>query len=199
MDQRLRRVRLVTARFSELKGLHVAYAGTLWVTFGIALYAQRDVTAWTLLTGFAGVVAAYLPGKWWLDRYYRHRFGRIVVSPLRTSRVLWLIPALVAIAIGSKVFAVGPLGGACLVVSAESLWVAIRDWPSRGHYLIGGVAAALAGSVQFASHSSFLSFGHAEAVGVAIMGLSYIPLGLLDHRLLTSVMQGAEAGEVRQE
>ena len=186
MDQQLANIRLVTTRYRELKGLHVAYAGALWASFGAVLSAQADVTAMDLLAAFAIVVVAYLPGKWWLDRYYASRFGRIVVSPLRTSK-LWVLPACAALALANRVFGVGPLAGASLIVSGEALWIAVRDWPARGHYLIGCLAGALAASVQFAPHSAF--FGKPQALGIAILGLSYIPLGLLDHWLLTSVMR----------
>jgi hypothetical protein len=193
VDQRLQRVRLVTERYSELKGLHAAYAGALWVCFGTALYLRQEVDAMILLAAFGGAVVAYLPGKWWLDRYYRTRFGQIVVSPLRASRLL-LIPVLLAISLTDDVLGGGPLGGAFLVVAAGSLWTAIRDWPARGHHLIGCVAGALAAALQFPSEST--AFAKPQALGVAIIGLSYIPIGLLDHRLLTSVLRrpAAEPG-----
>lgn len=188
MDQRIQRVRLVSERYSELKGLHVAYAGALWVSFGTALHAQGDVNTTMLLTSFIGVVVAYLPVKWWLDRYYRRRFGQIVVSPWRASKLL-LIPALVVIAVADQLFGGGPLAGAFIIVAAGSLWVAIRDWPARGHHLIGCVAGIVAASFQFDAGSPPLPFGNRQALGVAIIGLSYIPIGLLDHWLLTSIMR----------
>jgi hypothetical protein len=190
VDQRLTKIRLVTERFSELKGLHVAYAGALWASFGGVLRAQADVTPMHLVVAFAVVVAAYLPGKWWLDRYYASRFGRIVVGPLRRSK-LWLLPAFAALALVNTFYGVGALAGAFLIVAGESLWIAIRDWPARSHYLMACVAAASATALQFGSESRF--FGPAQALGLAIIGIGFIPVGLLDHRLLTSVMRHTDA------
>ena len=184
MDQGLNAIRLVTERYSELKGLHVAYAGALWVCFGTALYLQGDVNLVTLMAAFLGAVVAYLPGKWRLDRYYRLRFGQIVVSPWRRSK--WLFPALMAVAGANLLFGGGPMGYAFLVITISSLKVAIRDWPERGHHLVGCAAGALAASMQFAQGSG--KFGKPEALGIAIIGLSYIAVGLLDHRVLTSVL-----------
>ena len=191
MDQRIRDVRLVTERYAELKGLHVAYAGALWVCFGVALSMEREITTLGLLVPFAITVAAYLPVKWWLDRYYRTRFGQVVVSPLRQTK--WLVPSLIAIAAANILFGGGPLGYGFLVVAISSLRIAIRDWPARGHYLVGCAAGAVAASIQFVPHSGM--FGKEEAFGIAIIGLSYILLGLLDHRLLTSVLGGRQHPE----
>ena len=151
---------------------------------------QPEVTATNLLATFVGVVVVYLPAKWWLDRYYASRFGRTVNSRLRRSRI-WMVPAFVALVISDQVFGMGPVGGGFLIVAAESLWIAMRDWPARGHYLVGCVAAALAVAVQFSPDPT--PFGKPEALGVAIIGLSYIPVGLLDHRLLRSVMRNPAA------
>lgn len=185
MDQRFQAIRLVTERYSQLQGLRVAYAGLLWTCFGGVLATQANVTPLELLTVFLGIVVLYLPGSRMLDRYYRSRFGRIVVPRSSTSKA-WIVLALAAIAISSKLSGFYPLAGAFLVVGAESLWTAIRDWPTRWHHVVGGIAGALAAAVQFTAPPGL---GPALALGCAIIGLAYIPIGLLDHRLLVSVMR----------
>lgn len=184
MDPRLQAIRLVTERYSQLQGLRVAYAGLLWTCFGAVLTTQADVTPLELLTAFLGIVVLYLPGNRMLDRYYTSRFGRIVVPRSSTSKAR-IVLALAAIAMSSKLFGFYPLAGAFLVVAAESLWTAIRDWPTRGHHVVGGIAGTLAASVQLTLPPGL---GPGLALGCAIIGLAYIPIGLLDHRLLVSVM-----------
>ena len=194
MDQHLDKLRLVAERYSELQGLRLAYAGVVWVTFGAALATQADVTSLELLAAIVGALALYLPGNWALRRFYSNRFGRTVVPASQSRR--WLVPALVVMIVTSKLGG-GQLAGAFVVVAVGSLWIAIRDWPARGYYVVGGIAGALATTAQFAA---LPGVGSHQALGCAIVGLGYIPIGLLDHRLLTSVMRTRrEPGLLKQE
>ena len=189
--EQLPQIRLVVERYSELQGLRVAYAGVLWVAFGSALAVQAHLAPLELLAAFLGMVALYVPGNWMLSRYYRSRFGRIVVRP--TGRVNPpFVLALAWIAIANGFFGFHPVSAAFFIVAVASLWTAIRDWPVRGYYIVGSAAGAVAAATQFGSDPAF---GPTHAAGCAIVGLGYLVLGLLDHRLLASVMaRRPEAG-----
>ena len=187
MDQQLDKIRLVAERYSELQGLRIAYAGVVWVAFGAALAPQADVTSLEILAMIVGALAIGLPGYWALGRYYANRFGRLVVPPSQSRR--WLVPTLAAVTVTGQLGG-GPLAGAFLVAAVSSLWTAIRDWPARGYYVVGGITGALAAAVQFAS---LPGVGSHMALGCGLIGLGYIPLGLLDHRLLASVMRNQAA------
>lgn len=186
MDQRLKTIRLVTERYTELQGLRLAFPGAiLAVTCGALLIAQAQQRA--VLIAVIVAFSAMLPCQWLLNCYYTARFGRIVRP---TSRVAgaWLIGSMaVALILTGEPFGPGQMAATFAIGAAGALWVAVRDWPLRAHHLLGCAAAAGGASIQFvALHSEFLP--RAQATAFLIFGLTYIVVGLLDHRLLTSVV-----------
>lgn len=196
MDQRLKTIRLLTERYSELQGLRVAFAGGLIAaTCGAVLIAapQPDLRVVNLavLAAFGVDLAAHLL----LARYYRSRYGRID-APRSRAASGWFAVALVAvITILDNTYRTGPFAGLLVVGAVSALWVVVRDFPMRSYYLLGVVSSSLGATLMLIAAGT-PQLGRAQALGMFVFGLTYIPIGLLDHRLLTSAMRSPtrEAG-----
>ena len=194
MDQhRLDRIRFLSRRFNELKGLRVAFTG-LCIVVGLGSYfaataGPSDNGAMiALLVSFAPVV----PGVWWLDRYYDSTFGRQVSAPAPKWRLLAMIPLFLGfVAYLNYRFPSIPPGGPTLaVVAVASALVAIRDWPWRGYYLVATAAVA----VSFAASPSGAGvLGPITTLGLMFLavGASMVPIGVLDHFLLVRLVKEA--------
>ena len=187
MDRRLARIRLVTERYNELQGLRRAIAGAMLAATGggllIAHAGRRSV-----LTALVLTFAAMIPSQWLLSRYYAARFGRIVVPPPRKQGI-WLLAAMaIVLAITGYAFDSGQFAGPFMIGVGAALWIAIRDWPLRGYHLLGAVVTGVAAVLQLLAPDSD-AMPRAQATSFLLVGLAYIPIGLLDHRLLASVMR----------
>src|SRR5688572_12064184 len=145
MDQhRLNRIRFLSRRFNELKGLRVAFTG-LCIAVGLGSYlavAARPTdngAMVALVLSFVPVV----PGMSWLNRYYTSTFGRQVSAPAPKWPALAMIPVFLFMAYVNGRIPSIPAGAPTLaVVAIASAFVAIRDWPWRAYYF--GAAATVA-------------------------------------------------------
>jgi len=188
----LDRVRLVSQRFTELQGLAVAAAGLLFVlVFGAYLVAKPGPgrSIWIAL---AIAFLLTLPTTHLIRRYYAATLGR--VSP-RAYRVPLVLLGVIAVAIGvtDQVLGVPAPANALPIAAAGALWIAIRDRPFRLYHLGGCVGALGAFALQIAPNTGLAS-DVALAAGFGLVGLAYVPIGLLDHRLLvSSIRTHAEA------
>ena len=89
------------------------------------------------------------------------------------------------------------LGAAALV--ASSLWIVWRDWPHRLHHVIGACAGLVGIVVSSSVAVTHREFGtpldpvvaDVYALTYAILGLGFLAVGLLDHRLLACRWLGA--------
>jgi|SRR5687768_2902656 len=191
MDQQhLNRIRFMSRRFHELQGLRVAFTG-LCITVGLGSYLA--LTAPTtdngaliaLLLSFAPVV----PGMWWLNRYYTSTFGRQVAAPKPRWRHLAMIPVFGFMAFLNAQFPSIPAGAPTLmVVAVASAWVAIRDWPWRAYYF-GATAAVALTFAASASWTGVLDPGTTLGAMFLAVGISMVPIGLLDHFLLVRLVK----------
>ncbi len=88
-QQRLDRIRLLSARFHELQGLRLAFAGAC-LTLGVGGYiigAPQPTDPGAMIA----MVASFVPvvaGMPWLNRYYAATFGRQVWSRPRVRAAL---------------------------------------------------------------------------------------------------------------
>ena len=190
MDQhRLNRIRFLSQRFNELQGLRVAFTG-LCIALGLGSYLA--VTAQptdngamvALVVSFAPVV----PGVWWLNRYYTSTFGRQVSVPTPRWWQLAMIPLFGFMVFLNAQFPSIPAGAPTLmVVAIASAWVAIRDWPWRAYYL-GGTAAVALSFAASASGAGILGPGKTLGAMFLAVGISMVPIGLLDHFLLVRLV-----------
>jgi hypothetical protein len=197
MDRRhLDRIRLLSARFHELQGLRVAVAGAcMALVVGGYVIATPEPTnngaIAAMLLSFIPV-AAFMPR---LNRYYATTFGRQVWSPPRRWKVSFLIGYFCVAwwlnAAIPEIPAGGPTG---LTVGLFSLWVAFRDWPWRGYYLIPalGVAGGLAASAPV---GGLLAPNMTLGVMFLLLGASMLVIGLLDHLLLVKLMKEARESQ----
>jgi hypothetical protein len=183
----LDRVLLVSQRFTELQGLAVAAAGMLFtLTFGAYLVA-RPAPGRSIWIALAIAFLLSWPLTHLIRRYYATTLGR--VSPKAYRLPLVQLGAMaVTMGVIDQALAVPAPANALPIAAAGALWIAIRDWPFRSYHLAGCLVAAAAFALQIVPNTG-LSSDVALAVGFLMVGLVYVPIGLLDHRLLVSSMR----------
>lgn len=195
-EHQLRRIRFLSRRFLELQGLRVAFAGgTIAIVLGSYLSVAEPTTSGSTI---AMLVASVLmiPGEWGLHRYYARTVGRQVPTPeVRWPTLVFLTICLWIGVYLDRRFPAIPAGGPTMAaVVVISLWVAIRDWPWRAHYLGAAAAVAIAfGATVFSA--DVIDPGMTLAVTFFVTGLSFAPVGLLDHWLLIRLMADARDPE----
>lgn len=191
MDQDwLDRIRLLSARFHELQGLRVALFGAaLAIVLGSYLIAAEP-TETGVLIALAVAALMTLPGERWLARYYATTFGRQVSTSRDHRRVF-----LVFFAFGLLGVWLEPLRTSVAIVGAYSLWIAVRDWPWRAHYLGAAAAVAVGFAVQVFGNTT-IDPDVTLATTFFLIGLAFVPIGFLDHRLLVRLTEEAREPEV---
>ena len=100
-----------------------------------------------------------------------------------------------------------PGGGsvAAATLTGYSLWVLLRDWRYRPHYVVG-LAAGVAGMViTWAVPLGLRVDGYRDAavavpyvLNYALIGIALVVTGLLDHRLLARAMQPVQRENARR-
>lgn len=193
--QRLERVWLLSSRFHELQGLRVALAGAaITIALGGYLVATPVPTNNGAMVALAASAVLMAPGVWWLNRYYATTFGRQVWKPGRLTR--WFLPAYFVMAwlLNASIPSI-PAGTPTVVtVLVVSMWVAIRDWPWRAYYLAAAVAVAIVFSFT-ASGGGILAPHLTLAMLFLAVGISFVPIGMLDHLLLVKLVKEAREPE----
>lgn len=201
MDQRqLERIRLLSARFHELQGLRVACSGASMAIvvggyLGSSLIGAPQPTNNGAIVAMLASFVPFIAVLRRLNRYYADNFGRLVWTPPRHTPLLMLLMSLYLIVgfyLNAK-FPEIPAGTPTLAtVALASIAVAIRDWPWRSYYL--GVTAALAiGFEVSASGGGTLPPNLTVGTLFVLLGLSMVPVGVLDHLLLVKLMKESRA------
>lgn len=196
MDHQLRAIRLVTERYRELQGLRLVLGGvSLAGCFGAFALMGAPGGAIGQAIVSAVMIGISFPGIWLTDRYYATRFGRVVRREGR-DWTPWV--SLIGIAFGSSALntwslALGPVAFVAVIIPAAALWVSVRDWPLRGYHVFAALAAC--GALWFVFATPAAERWLAEALAMVVVGAVYIPIGFLDHRLLTTVMPKRDALE----
>lgn len=193
-QERLERIRLLSRRFHELQGLRVALAGAaLALVVGGYLMTTPEPSDTGAMIAVLVSFVLIVPGVWSLNRYYATRFGRQVSSP---PRKLWLIMLVyfayfgVAWTLNARIEAIPAGAPTAVTVALASIWLAIRDWPWRAHYL-GAPAAVAIGFIASAPVTGVLEPGITLAMIFLLLGASMVPIGLLDHLLLVRLVKEA--------
>jgi hypothetical protein len=187
-DRDLARIRLVTCRYAELRGLVIAAlaSAVLLSVWSLRAWLGPAATWWGLVPGAAlgGTLA------WRLERRYDAKFGR-VRQCARDSRFQRAMPFV----IGALTFLDSGLRGhgypsaLFLVLAAGQAWVAVRDWPWRSYYLVA--AAFTASGAALYSRVTGPDRTHDEWI-LAVMtltGTGAALAGLLDHHLLARTLR----------
>ena len=189
MDQaRLDRIRLLSSRFRELQGLRLAWFGaTIALVLGSYVAIESKPTPTGVGIALLGSSLLVMAGTWRLKRYYDATFGRQQPSPparLQTFGVLVTFSCLAAW--------LAPLAATAAIIGIGSLWVVIRDWPWRAYYLAATAAVVVSVIASVSTGASFAT-GQAMALTYILFGVSFVPIGLLDHRLLVKLMEEARS------
>jgi hypothetical protein len=166
--------------------IRAAIAGTVCVTYGGTLWLLDPGNAYFALwlglvaaLGFFQVVLALFQ----ISRAVRRRRAAAAVPPvlrlyLRSDSLALMLVLALATAVQS---ALDPerVTLVAVAIGAASLWVAVRDWPYRGHYLIGTLAAVTAIILSRADPVRSLSILIFSTSGALMLE------GLLDHFVAT--------------
>jgi hypothetical protein len=190
MDRDLKRVQLVARHFRELQGLRLSlYGGVFTLVFGTYVLAPPAEGSGGIWIALAVAFLVIVPCQRLIERRYESTFGRVTPAP--SNRSSWKSGA-----IGAGLFLTGmalklpPLAAALPFVACFSLWIVIRDWPWRVHHL-AGFGAALGATLLLTTPAAASAPDASTASALLLFGLAYVPVGLLDHRLLVSLMRGA--------
>jgi hypothetical protein len=191
MDRdQLVRIRLLSTRFHQLQGLRLALGGMVYaIVFGSYLLALEPTEAGVLVAlGVSTLVM--LPGDRALRRYYHASFGRQVPYARDPRRLLFVYAGM---GFFGALLKLDPPSLCIGIVGAYSLWVAIRDWPLRRYYVGAAAAVAVAVAAQFT--------GRADpdvtlAMSFLAIGVAYVPIGFLDHRLLVTLVRESREAAV---
>ena len=198
MDQKhLDRIKLLSARFRELHGLRVALTGAC-IALGSGGYLISPLIGAPQPTNngaIAAMLASFVPVFVLmprLNRYYAENFGRQVWKPSKYLPLL-LVPFWIVFFYLNAKYPEIPAGTPTLVIVAlASIAVAIRDWPWRAYYL--GVTAAVAiGFAVTASGGGPLAPNLTVGMLFILVGVSFVPVGVLDHLLLVKLMKESRA------
>jgi hypothetical protein len=88
-----------------------------------------------------------------------------------------------------------PAGTPTAVTAALiSVWVAIRDWPHRRYYLTVTAAVGLGFAVT-SSGVGVLPADFTLGTLFVLLGISFVPVGVLDHLLLVRLMREARLAQ----
>ena len=193
-DHPLERLRLVSQRFAELQGLRVALAGSVFtLVFGTYLMVRPAQGRGGVWIALAIAFALMLPGERVIRRYYARTFGR--VSPNDSHSAFVRAGAIGVGLVVLDVFGVPLPASVFLISAAGALWTGFRDWPFRGYHL-GAAAACLCAFPLQTIPEAGIEPDLAAAAGFLVIGIVYVPIGFLDHRLLVSAMR-LQAGRIR--
>ena len=194
----LDRIRLLSARFYELQGLRVAFAGACisLVVGGYFIAAPRPTDNGAMIAMLVSFVPV-VPGVWWLNRYYAATFGRQVWSPPRYAPLFVLGFYVVASSLNAWIPEIPAGAPTMAIVAVASMWVAIRDWPYRAYYL-GATAAVVTGFAVTASGAGLLAPNLTLGTIFLLFGASFVPIGVLDHLLLVKLMREARESQTAE-
>ena len=144
-QQRLDRIRLLSARFHELQGLRLALAGVcLALGMGGYLLGTPQPTDSGAMIAMAASFVPVSAGMPWLNRYYATTFGRQVKTRPRHAQLFLFVYVVIFWCLNIWIPSIPAGATTTATVILASLWVAIRDWPWRAYYLGATVAVATA-------------------------------------------------------
>lgn len=197
MDQHhLNRIQFLSRRFNELQGLRATLTGLCMVLgLGTYLAAAAHPTDNGAMIALVLSFVPVVPGMVWLNRYYTSTFGRQVSAPAPKWPALAMVPVFLFMGyLNARVPSI-PAGAPTLaVVAVASAWIATRDWPWRAYYL-GATAAVMLTFAASASGAGALGPGKTLAAMFLAVGVSMVPIGLLDHFMLVRLVKESRASQ----
>jgi hypothetical protein len=200
-DRNLSLVRFITARQADLRGLReVVFAGFICVAITLSVWQRELGVAGAWLLYLALFIVVQEAALQLIDRRYDSTYGRVNPAQGQPRRSLWarttttqsLIATGAALDIFTGWFPAAGVSAFSIVIALHGLWIALRDFPWRLHYLAGLVLLAVTPAVD--NPSRIASFLPAYFAGANCLILT----GLLDHLLLASAMTRLRRQGVRE-
>jgi hypothetical protein len=200
------RVAFVTRRFHELRGLITASFGGALIVAAWMVHAAGAASSFGSGPMQALIFAncVYVMALIVLDRSYRQTYGDVVATAGQKF-ASGLMPFVVMSGALCDMFLQsvsgrGPsIAGAMFM--AYAIWIALRDWRWRIHYLAAAAAGAAAAVVTAAVPGPFGRWGEMDAaradaflLAQTLIALGMVAVGLFDHRLLAQSL-GSPAPE----
>jgi hypothetical protein len=182
----------VSQRFSELQGLSVAASGLVFtVVFGAYLIAKPAPGRGGIWIALAIALVLIVPITHLSRRYYTATLGRVSPKKYRMA----------VVQLGAIAVAMGVIDRALSVSAPATRFHA----PQARSGSRSGITVRATTSVLRAAAGAFalqivpmanIGSDAALAAGFGLVGLVYVPIGFLDHRLLVSSIR-AQAEAVR--
>ena len=190
----LSRIRLVTSRYAELKGLFGALLGCVMCLLAAAGSLQSSGLHLAFLV-ISGLIVILAGGYWLEEKYYPSHFGRVHSSD-QMRRYPWktILAVSFCSVVDSETLGKGLPATLPLFVGLQSLWLLFRDWPLRSHQGIV-FAAGLLTSVLYTRANAQNRADWFIAAGF-LLGIAYMIAGIGDHRLLATTLDNPEAHSV---
>jgi MFS family permease len=169
-------IRLVTERYRELQGLKLVLAAAVFLALLTAEWG--GFVPGVLSRSIVGLLACLVWGfgDAYLNSYYSRRFG-VVEQPVGLMSALFGLALVIALIVS---WGSGSPHPVLAVFAGAHLWIAVRDFPSRTHHLLGCLAAAAVLTTESFPHLVDLH----PTLSLTLYPASIVPIGLLDHRML---------------
>ena len=195
------RVAFVTRRFHELRGLITASFGGALIVAAWMVHAAGAASSFGSGPMQALIFAncVYVMALIVLDRSYRETYGDVVATAGQKF-ASGLMPIVVMSGALCDMFQQSVSGQGASISAAMftsyAVWIALRDWRWRVHYLAAAAAGAAAAFLTAAVPGPFGRWGEMDAaradaylVAHTLIALAMVAVGLFDHRLLAQSLR----------
>lgn len=195
------RVAFVTRRFHELRGLITASFGGALIVAAWMVHAAGAASSFGSGPMQALIFAncVYVMALVVLDRSYRETYGDVVATAGQKFAA-GLMPIVVMSGALCDMFQQSVSGQGASISAAMftsyAIWIALRDWRWRVHYLAAAAAGAAAAFLTAAVPGPFGRWGEMDAaradaylVAHTLIALAMVAVGLFDHRLLAQSLR----------
>lgn len=195
------RVAFVTRRFHELRGLITASFGGALIVAAWMVHAAGAASSFGSGPMQALIFAncVYVMALIVLDRSYRETYGDVVATAGQKF-ASGLMPIVVMSGALCDMFQQSVSGQGASISAAMftsyAIWIALRDWRWRVHYLAAAAAGAAAAFLTAAVPGPFGRWGEMDAaradaylVAHTLIALAMVAVGLFDHRLLAQSLR----------
>jgi hypothetical protein len=200
------RVAFVTQRFHELRGLITASFGGALIVAAWMVHAAGAASSFGSGPMHALIFAncVYVMALIVLDRSYRETFGDVIATAGQ-KLASGLMPIVVMSGALCDMFLQSVSGRGPSIAGAMfmsyAIWIALRDWRWRVHYLAAAAAGAAAAFLTAAVPGPFGRWGEMDAARAdayllahTLIALGMVAVGLFDHRLLAQSLRSSAQG-----
>jgi hypothetical protein len=190
--EKLARIRLISRRFNQLQGLRLVVFGLAFgLPFGAHL-ALGTPSEDSLYIAFGVAFVLMVLGMIWADRFYSQAFGRVHQTRPDGTRLGFAFGIGFAVLMLLERYFIGEKTMVSVFVVNVAVFAssAVREWPWMRHHLFGAATGVLAIVLQLTTDNA-ANLPDAIAAGFVLQGAVCIPLGFMDHQLLSASMRAA--------